>query len=305
MSKVLTRHCWGALLALGTWALPLAASAATVGFEDLPLAPDQAWSGEDTTPYAQSGDTNYFASGGVSFRNYCELQQYTDTHGQAHQYRAWDGWAYSNLTDATTPDYSNQCSAVAGGGAQGSAKYAVGYYAGDYFDQDFNYSFHDLATDLPQSEAIVGGYFTNTTYNYFTLKDGNAFARKFGRVVDPNTHEIVSDTDAPDYFLLTITGKNGNTQTGHVDFYLADYRFADHSQDYIVSDWQWVDLQSLGAVDRLEFTFTSSDFGSFGMNTPTYVAMDNLTTVPEPGAFGLLLTAGMAALGWRRRSRSA
>jgi hypothetical protein len=61
-----------------------------------------------------------------------------------------------------------------------------------------------------------------------------------------------------------------------VDFYLADYRFTDNSEDYIVDEWTWVDLSSLGAVDSLSFTLTSSDVGQFGMNTPAYFCMDNV-----------------------------
>ena len=84
-----------------------------------------------------------------------------------------------------------------------------------------------------------------------------------------------------------------------MDFYLADYRFADNGLDYIVDDWSWVDLTSLGAVDKLQFGLSSTDNGFFGMNTPAYFAMDNM--VPEPATMSLLALGGLAVL--RRRSR--
>ena len=82
-------------------------------------------------------------------------------------------------------------------------------------------------------------------------------------------------------------------QIGTVDFYLADYRFADNSKDYIVENWEYVDLSSLGVVKSLEFSLNSSDAGVFGMNTPAYFAMDDLNCVPEPATMVLLALGGI------------
>src|SRR5207249_4062813 len=108
----------------------------------------------------------------------------------------------------------------------------------------------------------------NTTYAALSMLNGDSFAKKFGGA---------SGND-PDYFLLTITGLDSQQHsTGSVDFYLADYRFANNAQDYIVSDWTTVDLSSLGLdTQTLSFGLTSSDVGDYGMNTPAYFALDNL-----------------------------
>jgi hypothetical protein len=74
-----------------------------------------------------------------------------------------------------------------------------------------------------------------------------------------------------------ISGYNSNHDSlGTVVFYLADFRFEDSTQDYIVDSWQTVDLSSLGAVRYLDFKLESSDVGQYGMNTPAYFALDNL-----------------------------
>ena len=99
--------------------------------------------------------------------------------------------------------------------------------------------------------------------------------------------------DDPDWFVLTIIGKDSQgLVTDTVDFYLADYTFADNNQDYIVDTWEYVDLTSLGAVESLEFTLSSSDVGQWGMNTPGYFAMDNLI-IPEPTTIALLMVGGL------------
>jgi len=73
--------------------------------------------------------------------------------------------------------------------------------------------------------------------------------------------------------------KDGVRKADSVLFYLADFRFPSSTHDYIVKDWQWVDLTSLGMVDSLEFNLFSSDTaGGFGINNPTYFCMDNLIT---------------------------
>jgi hypothetical protein len=49
----------------------------------------------------------------------------------------------------------------------------------------------------------------------------------------------------------------------------------------------------------------STDMGQFGMNTPAFFAIDNLTyqIVPEPTAWGGAWWAMLAVLVWRRRTR--
>jgi hypothetical protein len=125
------------------------------------------------------------------------------------------------------------------------------------------------------------------------MKDGDQFSKKFGGA---------SGND-PDFFKLQILGFRGSTQTAAIDFFLADYRFENNNQDYVVDQWTRVDLANLGVIDSLKFSLSSSDNGQFGMNTPAYFAMDRIeySAVPEPGSLSLL---GIAALGWWVRKRT-
>ncbi|MBK9590470.1 MAG: DUF4465 domain-containing protein [Crocinitomicaceae bacterium] len=57
---------------------------------------------------------------------------------------------------------------------------------------------------------------------------------------------------------------------------MADFRFPLDADDYIIDEWTFVDLTSLGAVKGLEFVLTSTDTtGGFGMNNPAYFAAEN------------------------------
>ncbi|EMI21560.1 cell surface protein [Rhodopirellula maiorica SM1] len=230
----------------------------SVGFEDVgqSLTPESHWNGPvsgGTTsegPYGDQVTKGEFASDEAQLNNAYSLD-----------YGSWSGWAYSNETNTSTPGFTNQFSAIAGGGANDSDTYGVAFASA---------TGENVATiTLPEDAgSLQSVQITNTTYTALSMQNGDSFAKKFGGV---------SGTEA-DWFLLTIQGKDDSgTSVGMVDFYLADYRSDDSSQDYIIDAWTEVDLSSLAGANSLEFWVTSSDVGPFGMNTPAYFAMDELS----------------------------
>jgi len=251
-----------------------------ITFETLPLGNpaldgSTEYNGTGTYYWNGSDESGEFSVNGVTFPN-----TFTDFGGG---FTSWSGFAYSNTTDTTTPGFGNQYSAYPGSGAFGSSTYAAAFdNAALTYDSPFDFS------------GGRGLYVTNTTYAALDMLNGSSFSKQFGG----------DSGDDPDWFLLTITGSLSGTGTGEVEFYLADYRFADNSQNYILDEWAFVDLSALGEVDQLSFSLSSSDVGDFGMNTPAYFAMDNLGAIPEPGTL-LLLLGGLAFLAaWRRGHRS-
>ena len=266
------------------------AHASIADFENLTLSLESWWSG--TYPYVDadsdgtaddSSETITFHSGSAAFNN---------TSGYSWGYPFWYGFAYSNLTDTTASGWDAQYNAIAGSGADDSENYGIGYVGGMMPPT--------IAFDTPQ--VVSGLNVTNTNYAYYSMLYGDGFAKQFGATVeiDSETGEaVIVNMDAEDWFLLTITGKDaqGQITTAPVEFYLADFRFADNTQDYIVNTWEYVDLSSLGVVKTLEFALTSSDNDPvLGMNTPSYFAIDNI--IPEPATVALL---GLGAALFRRK----
>jgi len=269
----------GLLVVLG-WAASGASGGTEADFDSLALAAESHWNGEPTIAMPAGFEADYRARfGEARFNTYYTVDLYSG-------WPFWAGWAYSNETDTTTAGHGNQFSAIAGG-AQSGSNYAVGYPSEWYGIVP--------TVTLDSETALDGVYVTNTTYAYLTMRDGDPYgwAKQFGGK---------TGNDA-DWFLLTITGKDtGGTATGTVLFYLADYRFANPAQDYLVEDWTKVDLTGLGAVKTVEFRLTSSDSGPWGINTPAYFALDTLL-VPEPATLVLLAAGAGAVEGWRRRRR--
>ena len=166
----------------------------------------------------------------------------------------WDYWywfGYANRTETKYETLDDQWNNVVGGGYDGSANYGVAFAA------EFNGPCY--VTLLTEPAVVPGFYITNSSYAYNSLTGGDSFAKKFGK---------------GDWFKLTITGYDADDEvTGTKDYYLADLR--DAKTAYIINDWRYVDLSSLGKVSKLGFELSSTDNGDWGMNTPAYFCFDN------------------------------
>lgn len=218
----------------------------TATFDDVTLGSNGYWQGE-------SGDNEMF-SGGWFFTNY-----------YMPEYSFWGGFTASNHTDMSQSGLSAQYTAATGAGYDGSTQYGVAYCMGVQCDV---YASDGIA------HTVTGCYVTNNLWAYQNMHDGDATATAFG---GPTGND-------PDWFKLTATGKNASGQTvGTAEFYLADYRFENNDDDYILNNWEWFDLSTLGAVHTISFSLSSSKNNSGGMITPAYFCIENFNgTAPTP-----------------------
>jgi len=218
-------------------------------FSEIELDEESHWNGSD--------DSGGFKSGNVFFPNYFTWWD-EDTY-------SWSGFAVSNVTDNETPGYGNHYSAFTGEPYGDNPNYAVVYVSDP--------STYENSMFLYPDEDAKGGYFreivvTNNTYSAIAMRDGDDFSKKFGG----------EDGNDPDWFLLTLVAWHDGNSAGEKEFYLADYRFEDNDENYIVDSWEAISLEGLGPVDSLELRLSSSDVGDYGMNTPAYLCIGEVTT---------------------------
>ncbi len=245
--KMKKNYVLTAVLALGIL-LPFFVRAQVSTFDDLSLEPESYWNGSDLNGGFLSGNAYFFNS-------------YDTTYG------SWDGFAYSDVTNDTTPGWGNQYSAITGSGIEGSANYALAHVPSNWMDGTYDPMPVSVKLQSPLAGTVIKGvYVTNSTYAALSMLNGDAYAKKFGG-------ETGNDAD---WFLLIIRGYNQGVFTDSINFYLADYRFQDNNKDYIIKYWAYINMESLGAVDSLTFSLRSSDVGEYGMNTPAYFCMENL-----------------------------
>jgi hypothetical protein len=212
-------------------------------FEDLTLPTDSFYLDSTSTP---------FESGQILFNHDWTYSPWGDYWS--------NGFSYSNMTDSVTSGFGNQYSAKAAKGQNGSANYVVGQSTSILKSNGIGYQFNGQ-----------GVYVTNTTYAYNSMRDGDMFGKKFG---GPTGND-------PDWYKLLVRRYLGGVlMNDSIEFYLADFRFSNNAQDYILKTWEYLDLTSLGLSDSLEFSVSSSDVGAFGMNTPAYFCLDSLVLNP-------------------------
>ncbi|MCD7969823.1 MAG: DUF4465 domain-containing protein [Alistipes sp.] len=232
----------------------------TVDFEDVPgslLAVDAKgsnfYSDYDGEQYTEYTDGNSGLHFGISESQYGVDE--TEFWNGGTVFSTWN-------EDLESNDWINQCTVnyvdptTGYGGNRGSKVFAV--------------VFLDATIGFPDSEEyeIDHLYAMNSAYTTLAMTSGNYNG------ASPLTYEN------GDYFYVTITGygASGN-RTGSVDLYLADFRTA--TSPGILDRWTKVDLTPLGKVNYLHFTFGGTDIGEWGLNTPTYVCIDDIAIVKE------------------------
>lgn len=230
--------------------------AAVADFEDLALAPNSNWHGEASTDPLSSPTVSTFYSGSYAFSNTF-----------AKDIQTWGGFAYSNQTGTSFQElFPDQFNSVVGKGANGSKTFALAYALGEKAEIK--------VTQAPQA-VIPGVYLTNSAYL-------QAFAKSGAGIVSGQT-----GIKEGDYFLLKITAMpSGKT----LEIPLFDYRDKDKREHYILDDWQWFDLSSLGEVSKLSFSFVGSNKNQRGLVTPAYVCLDDFGSeapAKDAGALGL------------------
>lgn len=158
------------------------------------------------------------------------------------------GAVVSNRTDVNVAGVQDANKSIAGG-AKAGHNYVVWYYDGYNIDNP-----DDIIINTPA--VIPGMYVTNTAWVVKCIKEGDGMSY------------VPGGFQYEDYLLLTIYGWRNGVVKGSVDYFLA-------SGGKYTTAWEYVDLSSLGVVDRLTFTMEGSKINDYGLTTPTYFCIDN------------------------------
>ena len=240
MNKTFTSLFAAAAMAICGFSYADAQSVNPATFENLQLSPESYWIGDTED---EDYTTGTFESGSFTFAN-CYFSDYG----------SWAFYGYANLTDTNyTGGYEmpQQMMNCVGGGYK-SANYGVCYC--DAF-------WGPAKITLTEAAEVKGVRITNTAWVLSSIKKGDGISGPFAK---------------GDYLKVTFTGYDSDNNSKSVDFYLADFRSENAEEHYIVEDWQFCDLSTLGKVVRIEPSMTSTKVNDWGPTTPSYFAFDNL-----------------------------
>ncbi len=225
------------ILALSLLVTSLSSFSQTASFESFITQKDTFLNGVDVAPAEK-----LFKEGGLTF--HCQYDLTNDYWAS--------GFAVSSMTDSITGDYTNLYSAASGSGENGSLAYAIGQSGAVLNKGNVSLQIDSIAI-------------SNTAYAYWSMKNGDMFAKKFS-------------SKAKDSFVLFIKGYEDTVlrHTQRVD--LANFTFADSSKAFILKGWKNIKMESyeFGNANTFKFELVSSDNSSFGMNTPGFFAIDKI-----------------------------
>lgn len=248
-----------------------------------------------SAPAGKQVKTGYFAKvdeGGecyVQFPVNCIEQEWMPK--KPWQYEYWNGGtAISNFTDTLQGDYLNQMSVYSAQGGHSGKNFAVCFgYSDSYNDPASTYSKcakiyltdskgYRVVGDELQGNAKVGQFNSvwvcNTTYAHIVMRDGNGFTD--GSLQSKNGWFKV--------IFRALDAQGRAIPNRRVEFYLANFDSTKNEvanlTNAIRTGWHKVDLTQLGSdVSGLIVDFDGSDKGAYGLNTPAYVAIDDLSVI--------------------------
>ena len=222
----------------------------TIFFENQQLNADGFWIGNaEGNSYSYEDDwggktttftDNAYEEGGVKFPVTYNL--YETAYGTSDY---WSGIAISSRTETSfdaltlTPDQYNNVT----GAAHSGSNFAVITTYGEKID-------------LGEGVTVKSLFYTNSAYTVSSILNGDSYAgAKFNE---------------SDWFKCTLTATKIDGTTADVDIDLA-------KDGTYVNDWQLLDLSSLGKITSLAFTFTGSRSNDWGVLTPAYICLDDIT----------------------------
>ncbi len=185
-------------------------------------------------------------------------------------------WNYRSDIEGQTEGwwmtYMNQCSVYntdstdgsnSGAGADGSNTFAV---INGYNDGANNQSAASMSFSGGKEYLIENLMYCPTSYLYGFMANGGPYSSNPGMSLE----------QVRGWFMMTVTGYDarGNV-TSTVSEYVADFRDSERKVE-IPTTWKQLDLSSLGKVNKIMFNFSGSDTGAYGLNTPAYMAIDNI-----------------------------
>lgn len=101
----------------------------------------------------------------------------------------------------------------------------------------------------------------NNIWSVLAIENGSQFSKKFAN---------------NDWFIVRFKAyDNQNHQLGIMEVLLADFI---NQPNYVLKDWNRIPFYMFGdSVSSIHVDFTSSDNGAYGINTPTFILIDNVT----------------------------
>lgn len=207
-----------------------------------------------TSEVNKNGNVVEFWNGGIALSKWNYRTNKAGTSGD---------WWYSYLNQMSVYNTSSVDRSNAGAG-HGDDNFGVVFGYTDKYNEQFGVKKPSFYFDKPRK--LVGLWICNSSYTYGVIKHGNKFG-KYG--------EATSLEKAKGYFQVILECRDTNgARVARRTRMLADYRTAIKVD--MDSTWSYWPINAEG-VKTVTFNFKGSDAGDYGLNTPAYICIDDIT----------------------------
>ncbi len=209
-----------------------------------------------------------FMYGGIALSNWAMTANPSSNPNPGEPFNS--DWWMSQYNQMSVYNTARTATGERGGaGAGGSNNFGVvfGYDGYDGWIQEASFS-------LPEGSTLKSMKICNTAYTYGVIQHGNEWYED-GK--SSGTAKSLKDTHG--YLKLTIKCIDGsNTVVKRVEAYLADYR---NGKNICPTVWTTININA-DSVETVKFEFEGSDTDPvYGLNTPAYVAIDDIVLTNE------------------------
>ena len=223
-----------------------------------------------TTRFNTVGSATAFYCGGIAISDWSIRSNGTD-HSQ--------DWWYSYLNQCSV--YNTDVADGASGAGHSGSNFGVVYGYLDQYNSSYmampEFTFEDERENLV-NRNIQYMYVCNSAYTYGVIMNGNYWDDGED---DGWTGAAQSLVTSKGWFKVLAYGytADGRATNGGapVEFYLADYRDNSPTATPAIEKWTKWDLSALGSVAKIKFNFVGSDNSQYGLNTPAYICIDDIT----------------------------
>ena len=200
------------------------------------------------------GGSTEYSSGGIALSNWNIRSNQSGNTGD---------WWYSYLNQCSVYNTAVEAEGQNKEAGHSGSNFGVVYGYVDAYNQAWMAK-PEFYFNVPRK--LVGLWICNTSYTYGVITYGNQFG---------STGVATPLKEMKGYFQVNLECYDANG--GLIRTYkrlLADYRNGQQQVDPITT-WDW-EINAEG-VQSVKFNFEGSDSGAYGLNTPAYICIDDIT----------------------------
>ena len=208
-----------------------------------------------TSKVNKNGNVVEFWNGGIALSKWNYRTNKAGTSGD---------WWYSYLNQMSVYNTSSVDSSNAGAGHNGDDNFGVVFGYVDDYNKKFGMQMPSFYFDRPRK--LVGLWICNSSYTYGVMQKGNKFGNE----------GVAKSLEASNgYFEVILECYDASNNRIAYSKLLADYR-PGRARVEPVTTWSYWPIDASN-VKTVKFNFRGSDTGAYGLNTPAYICIDDIT----------------------------